>query len=193
MVSGSRFGLLLVAYAAALLAVLLTAQGAYAAYPDRPIKVVVESRAGVDLVHIPYKGTGSAMPDLLSGVVALMFPNLPSALPFIKTGKLKALGVTSATRSAAAPDIPSLAEGGVPGYAMSTWYGLVGPAHMPADIVSRLNQELISVLQDPQVSAKMIAQGVDPVVSSPAEFTAFITAETNKWSSLIKTFKVKVD
>jgi tripartite-type tricarboxylate transporter receptor subunit TctC len=148
---------------------------------------------GVEMVHIPYKGTGSLMPDLLSSVVALSFPNFPSALPFVRSGKLKALGVTTAKRSAAAPQIPTLAEAGVPGYDMSTWYGLVGPANMPAEVVAKLNQELRNVLQDPQVREKLVAQGVDPVIGSPQEFGLFIQEEAKKWALLLKKIKIEVN
>lgn len=149
--------------------------------------------AGLDLVHIPYKGSGSLLPDLLSGVVSMSFPNLPTALPFIQSGKLKALGVTTAKRSDAAPQIPSLAEAGVPGYAMSTWYGLIGPANLPVDVQKRLNQELNLVLHDPEVRKKLIAQGVDPVTGSPEEFKLFIQEETKTWAALIKKIKVEVN
>ncbi len=148
---------------------------------------------GVHLVHIPYRGTGSLLPDLLSGVVAMSFPNLPSALPFIQSGKLKALGVTTAKRSDAAPQIPTLAEAGVPGYDMSTWYGLIGPANMPADVVQQLNQTLRQVLQDPQVRSKLVSQGVDPVTGTPQEFGSFIQRETKSWATLLKKIKVEVN
>lgn len=151
-----------------------------------------KQQAGIDMVHIPYKGTGSLMPDLLTGVVSMAFPNLPSALPFIKSGKLKALGVTSAKRSDSAPQIPTLAEAGVPGYEMATWYGLVGPAKMPADVVKRLNDELLLVLQDPAIRNKLVAQGVDPVTGTPQEFGAFIQRETTKWAALLKTIRIDV-
>lgn len=148
---------------------------------------------GVDLVHIPYKGTGSLMPDLLSGVVSMSFPNLPSAMPFIQNGRLKALGVTTAKRSASAPQIPTLAEAGVAGYDMSTWYGLIGPANMPAEVVNKLNQELRNVLQDPQVRNKLVAQGVDPVTGSPEAFGKFIQEETRSWATLLRKIKVEVN
>jgi tripartite-type tricarboxylate transporter receptor subunit TctC len=143
-------------------------------------------QAGVQIVHIPYKGTGSLMPDLLSGVVDLAFPNLPSALPHIKSGALKALGVTTSKRSAAAPQIPTLAEAGVPGYDMSTWYGLIGPANMPASVVSKLNHALREVLADPEVFNKLVAQGVDPVTGSPEEFGKFIKDESGNWARILK-------
>ena len=148
---------------------------------------------GVELTHIPYKGTGSAMPDLLSGVVSMMFPNLPSALPQVQGGKLKALGVTTATRSSAAPNIPTLAEAGIAGYDMSTWYGLVGPPRMPPEIVARLNGELRNVLSDPAVRDKLRGQGADIVSNSPEAFTSFIAGETKKWARLLKDAKIKVE
>jgi tripartite-type tricarboxylate transporter receptor subunit TctC len=150
-----------------------------------------KQRADVELVHIPYKGTGSLLPDLLSGVVDMAFPNLPSAMPHIQSGKLKALGVTTAKRSAAAPHIPSLAEAGVTDYEMSTWYGLVGPANMPVEVVRRLNQELRHVLADPQTRNRLISQGVDPVTGSPESFGKFIQEETRNWNTVLK--KVKID
>jgi tripartite-type tricarboxylate transporter receptor subunit TctC len=147
--------------------------------------------AGIEMTHVPYKGTGSLLPDLISGTVSMSFPNLPSALPFIQNGKLKALGVTTAKRSAAAPQITTLAEAGVAGYDMSTWYGLIGPPNMPPEVIKRLNQELRNVLQDPQVRSKMLSQGVDPVISTPEAFATFIQDETKSWAALLK--KIKVD
>ena len=130
--------------------------------------------AGLEMTHIPYKGTGSALPDLLSGAVALMFPNLPSAVPLIQNGRLRALGVTTAMRSAAAPQIPTLAEAGIAGYDMSTWYGLIGPANLPADITNKRNTELRAVLRAAQIREKLVSHGVDPVIGSPAAFGAFM-------------------
>jgi tripartite-type tricarboxylate transporter receptor subunit TctC len=149
--------------------------------------------AGIEMTHIPYKGTGSLLPDLIAGTVSMSFPNLPSAMPMIQNGKLKALGVTTAKRSGAAPNINTLAEAGVTGYDMSTWYGLIGPANMPADVVKRLNQELRNVLQDPQVRSKMISQGVDPVSGTPEAFATFIQDETKSWAQLLKKIKVDVN
>jgi tripartite-type tricarboxylate transporter receptor subunit TctC len=149
--------------------------------------------AGIEMTHVPYKGTGSLLPDLISGTVSMSFPNLPSAMPFIQNGKLKALGVTTAKRSAAAPLITTLAEAGVTGYDMSTWYGLIGPANMPPEVIKRLNQELRNVLQDPQVRSKMLSQGVDPVISTPEAFATFIQDETKSWAALLKKIKVDVN
>jgi tripartite-type tricarboxylate transporter receptor subunit TctC len=123
----------------------------------------------------------------------MAFPNLPSAMPHIQAGKLKALGVTTAKRSAAAPQIPSLAEAGVTDYEMSTWYGLIGPANMPAEVVRRLNQELRQVLADPATRSRLVTQGVDPVTGSPEAFGQFIQDETRNWSTLLKKIKVDVN
>jgi tripartite-type tricarboxylate transporter receptor subunit TctC len=147
--------------------------------------------AGIDMVHIPYKGTGSFMSDLLAGVVDLAFPNLPSAVPFIQAGKLKALGVTTAKRSASSPQIPTIAEAGLPGYEISTWYGLIGPAKMPPDVVEKLSQVLRSILQEPQFREQLISQGIDPAASSPQEFSSFIQEETVRWAALLKKIKLE--
>jgi tripartite-type tricarboxylate transporter receptor subunit TctC len=149
--------------------------------------------AGVELTHIPYKGTGSALPDLLSGIVSMMFPNLPSALPLVIGGKLKALGVTTARRSESAPKIPALAEAGVPGYDMSTWYGLIGPPRMPADLVARLNAELRAVLADPQLRDKLQTQGADIVTGPPEAFARFIQEESRRWARLLKNSRISAD
>jgi tripartite-type tricarboxylate transporter receptor subunit TctC len=149
--------------------------------------------AGIELTHIPYKGTGSALPDLLAGVVSMMFPNLPSALPLVQGGKLKALGVTTDKRSDSAPAIPTLAEAGVPGYNMSTWYGLVGPPRMPAEVVAKLNLELRNVLADAAVRDKLRSQGADIVTGSPEAFARFIADEARKWARLLKQAKISVE
>ena len=148
---------------------------------------------GVKLTHIPYKGTSVAVPDLLAGVVSMMFPNLPTMLPLIESGKLKAMGVTTSKRSQVAPNIPTIAEAGVPGYDMGTWYGLVGPANMPPDVVMQLNQALNAALADPKIKAKLNAQGVDIVSGSPQAFGQMIQAETDKWSRLIKANGITIE
>jgi tripartite-type tricarboxylate transporter receptor subunit TctC len=152
-----------------------------------------KEQAGVDLLHIPYKGTGSLMPDLLSGVVSMAFPNLPSALPLIRSGRLKALGVTTAKRSDAAPNIPTIAQAGVPGYDMSTWYGLLGPAKMAPETIQRLNDELQAVLRDPDIRGRLQAQGVDPVGGSPQEFAAFLQQEQARWAAILKRSKITAE
>ena len=152
-----------------------------------------KQQADIDMVHIPYKGTGSLMPDLISGTVSMAFPNLPSALPLVKAGKLKLLGVTTSKRSDSSPQTPTIAEAGVPGYEMSTWYGLIGPAKMPPEVVKRLNDELQLVMADPNVRNKLVAQGVDPVTGTPQDFAAFIQHETARWATLLKKIKIQVE
>jgi len=146
--------------------------------------------AKVDMVHIPYKGSGSLMPDLLAGRVALAFPNLPTAMPLVQRGDLRALGVTTRQRSAAAADIPTIAEAGVPAYDMSTWYGLVAPAGLPSDVRQKLSDALFKTLDDPEVKAKLVAQGMDPKPTSPDEFASFIADETQRWAALLKSMGV---
>lgn len=149
--------------------------------------------AGVEFTHIPYKGTGSAMPDLLSGVTQVMFPNLPSALPQVRGGNLKAMGVTSADRFQGASDIPTIEEGGVPGYDLSTWYGMIGPAGMDAAVVEQLNASLQKALSDPAVQESMLKRGSTAAPGSPGEFEAFLEAESKKWSQLIKDANIKAN
>jgi hypothetical protein len=149
--------------------------------------------SGVDMVHIPYKGAGSLMPHLLAGTVDLSFPNLPSGASLAEQGLLRALGVTTKTRSSAAPNIPSIAEAGVPGYDMSTWYGLVGPANMPADVLQVLSRAAVQTVNEAEFKERLIAQGFDPKGSSPEEFSAFIQAESVRWATILKDLKVKIE
>ena len=155
--------------------------------------VLFEKMAKIDMVHIPYKGTGSAMPDVISGQVDMSFPNLPSGWPQVKAGNLRALGVTTAKRSAAAPTVPTIAESGLPGYDMATWYGLVAPANLPVSIRNQLNKELQSILADPKFKDKLIAQGADPMPGTPEQFAQFIKSETEKWRKLIAQSNITVD
>ena len=152
-----------------------------------------EKMAKIEMIHIPYKGTGSAMPDVISGQVDMSFPNLPSAVPQVKAGNLRALGITTAKRSAAAPGIPTIAESGLPGYEMATWYGLLAPANLPVGIRNRLNKELQTILADPKFKDKLIAQGADPMPGSPEQFSALIKSEIEKWRKLIAQSQITVD
>ena len=155
--------------------------------------VLFEKMAKIDMVHIPYKGTGSAMPDVISGQVDMSFPNLPSGWPQVKAGNLRALGVTTAKRSGAAPSVPTIAESGLPGYDMATWYGLVAPANLPVPIRNQINKELQSILADPKFKDKLIAQGADPMPGTPEQFAQFIKSETEKWRKLIAQSNITVD
>jgi tripartite-type tricarboxylate transporter receptor subunit TctC len=155
--------------------------------------VLFEKMAKIDMIHVPYKGTGSAMPDVISGQVDMSFPNLPSGLPHVKSGSLRALGVTTAKRSAAAPNIPTIAESGLPGYDMATWYGLVAPANLPVEIRNRINKELQGILADPKFKDKLIAQGADPMPGTPDQFASFIKSEIEKWRKLIAQSQITID
>ena len=153
-----------------------------------------KSMTGTFMLHIPYRGSGPALLDLMGGTMDLMFDNLPSALPHIKAGKLKALAVTSAQRSAALPELPTIAEAGpVPGFDASSWFGLFAPAGTPADIVNRVQQETAKAFQAPALKARLLAQGAIPGGQSPAEFTQFIAAEAKKWAHVVKVSGAKVD
>ncbi|MEP7299763.1 MAG: tripartite tricarboxylate transporter substrate-binding protein, partial [Burkholderiales bacterium] len=153
-----------------------------------------KTMTGTYMVHFPYRGSGPALLDLIGGTMDVMFDNLPSALPQIKSGKLKALAVTSATRSAAVPELPTIAEAGpVKGFDASSWFGLLAPAGTPADIVNRIQQETAKALQSPALKERLLAQGAIPGGQSPAEFTKFIAAETTKWAQVVKASGAKVD
>ncbi len=142
--------------------------------------------AGVKLTHVPYKGSAPAAVDLMSGQIQAMFDNLSTALPFIKAGKLRALAVTSAERSPAAPDIPTMAEAGLPECEVLSWFALVAPAKTPKDIVDRLNAATVKALADPAVKQQFAALGADPVSSTPAVLADLIKSETAKWAKVVK-------
>ena len=151
-------------------------------------------KTGIFMAHIPYRGSGPALLDLLGGNVDVMFDNLPSALPQIKSGKLKAFAVTSSQRSAALPDLPTIAEAaGLKGFDASSWFGLLAPAGTPADIIHRVQQESAKALGAPAIKEKLLAQGAIPGGNTPEQFTTFINAEHIKWAQVVKTSGAKVD
>ena len=153
-----------------------------------------KSMTGTFMLHFPYRGSGPAVLDLVAGTMDLMFDNLPSALPHIKSGKLLALAVTSAQRSAALPDVPTVAEAGpVKGFDASSWFGLFAPAGTPADIVARLQQETARALQTPSVKERLVAQGAIPGGQPSAEFARFVSAEAKKWAQVVKVSGAKID
>jgi tripartite-type tricarboxylate transporter receptor subunit TctC len=149
--------------------------------------------AGVQLVHVPYKGAGPAMQDLIGGQIQLMFDNLASSLGQIKAGRVKALAVTTAKRTALAPDLPTIAESGLPGFDVSTWFGVFVPAHTPQAMVDKLHAELTRALAAPDVRDAMLKLGAEPVGSTPQEFAAYIKAEADKYAKLVKASGAKVD
>ena len=153
-----------------------------------------KSMTGTFMTHIPYRGSGPALLDLIGGNVDVMFDNLPSAMPHIKSGKLKAFAVTSALRSAALPDVPTLEEAGqLKGFDASSWFGLLAPAGTPPDIVHRIQQEAARSLGTPAISQQLLAQGAIPGGSTPEQFTTFINAEHKKWAQVVKVSGATVD
>jgi len=155
-----------------------------------------KSMTGTFMLHLPYRGSGPALIDLMAGNVDLMFDNLPSALPHIKSGKLKALAVTSGTRSSAVPELPTVAEGGgslLRNYEASSWFGLLAPAGTPADIVNRIQQETAKALALPAIKERLQSQGAIPSGNTPAEFAKLIDAETKKWAQVVKASGAKID
>jgi len=154
-----------------------------------------KSMSGTYMVHFPYRGSGPALLDLIGGTMDLMFDNLPSALPHIKSGKLRALAVTSAQRSAALPDLPTIAEtgGAMTGFDASSWFGLFAPAGTPMEIVNRIQQETAKAFHSPAFKERLLSQGAIPGGQPPAEFAKFIAAETKKWAQVVKTSGAKVD
>ncbi|WP_249661440.1 tripartite tricarboxylate transporter substrate binding protein [Variovorax sp. PCZ-1] len=155
-----------------------------------------KSMSGTFMVHFPYRGSGPALLDMVSGNMDVMFDNLPSALPQIKAGKLKALAVTSSARSSALPDAPTVSEAGgamMRGFEASSWFGLLAPASMPAAQVQRLQQETAKALERPEVKERLVAQGALPGGNSPADFAKHIDAEIAKWAKVVKVSGAKVD
>lgn len=151
-------------------------------------------RAGVFMAHIPYRGSGPALMDLVGGNADVMFDNLPSAMSHIKSGKLKAFAVTSATRSAALPDLPTIEEAGqLKGFEATSWFGLLAPAGTPADIVNRVQQETLKALNTPAIKEKLLAQGAIPSGNTPQEFSKLITSEITKWAAVVKVSGAKLD
>jgi tripartite-type tricarboxylate transporter receptor subunit TctC len=152
-----------------------------------------KTMAGVEMVHVAYKGSGPAMTDLIGGQVSLMFDQILTALPQAQSGKVRALAVTTAQRSPAAPSIPTLAEAALPGYDVTTWHGLLAPAGTPQEIVTRLSTETAKALQNADLRAKFASQGVDPVSSTPGQFAAMIKVEIEKWRKVIAASGTKLE
>ncbi|HEX4894966.1 MAG TPA: tripartite tricarboxylate transporter substrate binding protein [Solimonas sp.] len=142
--------------------------------------------AKVDMVHVPYKGSAPAVTDLVGGQIDIMFDNMPSAIQHVRSGRLRALAVTTAKRSPELPDVPTIAEAGVPGYEATSWFGMFAPAGTPAPVVARLHTALVKVLADPEVKKKMAEQGAEPYSEKPEQFAEFIRKETAKWSKVVK-------
>jgi len=152
-----------------------------------------KTMAGVQMAHVPYKGSAPAIADLVGGQVQIMFDNLPSALPQIKGGRLRALAVTSAQRAPALPDVPTVAESGLPGFEASSWFGLLAPAGSPRDAILKVNAEVDRWLASPEAKEKLTSQGANAAGGTPEDFARHIAAETAKWQQVVKASGAKVD
>jgi tripartite-type tricarboxylate transporter receptor subunit TctC len=150
-------------------------------------------RSGTDIVHVPYKGSGPAIQDVMSGQVDMMFDTTVVAAPHIQSGKLRALAVTSAKRAPSLPDVPTVAESGVPGFEVVSWQAIFAPAGTPKPIVDRLHAEIQKILREPEMQERLKGLGMDPSTLSPEQVTAFQQAEVKKWADVIKAAKVKID
>jgi tripartite-type tricarboxylate transporter receptor subunit TctC len=148
--------------------------------------------AGIDLQHVPYRGAGPAYPDLMTGKVDVMFDNLPGAVEFVKSGRLRALAVTSATRSFVFPDLPTVGET-IPGYDVSLYYGIAAPKGTPPDVVAVLNKAVNAALADPKMKTRIAEFGGTPLVLSPAGFGKLVADETEKWAKVVKTVGLSIE
>ena len=149
--------------------------------------------AGVNMQHIPYKGRASAIPDLLGGRIQMIFDNMPSALPLVKSGELRALGVTSSKRSPSAPDIPTIAEAGVPGFEASSWFALLGPANIPKSVLARINSETNKVMGSADVKERLFQLGLDVNPGPPDQLDKLIATESKKWERVVRESGARAD
>ncbi len=147
--------------------------------------------AGIDVVHVPYKGGAPAVTDLIAGQVQMLFVSIPSVLPHVQAGKLKAVAVSSAKRSASAPDIPTVAESGYPGFEYSNWNALFAPANTPPQIIKQVNAEIVRILNDSEVSRRLIIQGADPAPGSPASLAKYMRTDHERWRKVIGSAGIK--
>jgi tripartite-type tricarboxylate transporter receptor subunit TctC len=154
---------------------------------------LLRSMAGVDVVHVPYKGSAPALNDLLAGQVSLMFDLVLTAAPHVKAGAVRGLAVTGAQRSSVLPELPTVAESGIPGYEVSAWFGIFAPAGAPQPVVQRLNAELVKALRQPDLRQRLASQGAEPLTSTADEFAAYLRSEIDKWAKVVKASGMKVD
>jgi len=148
---------------------------------------------GTDLVHVPYRGSGPAGQDLIAGTVQAMFDSVPASAGAVRDGRLRALGVTTRNRIAPFPDLPTIAEAGVPGYEISTWYGIWAPARTPPTIIARLQQAVATAARNPETRARFDALGAEPVADSPEDYARFVRAEFDRWGKLVRDARIKLD
>lgn len=182
----------LIAFAKARPGQVLYASAGYGTHPHLALELF-SLMAQVRMIHVPYKGFSPGMVDLIAGHVAVMASAVIGGLPHVRAGKLRALGVTSASRVAVAPDFPTIAESGLPGYETVGWYGLLAPSRTPQDVIVRLHKETVSVLRSQESKDRIAANGAEVLASTPEEFTAFINSEIVKWAKVAKAAGIKPD
>ena len=161
--------------------------------PGHLAAVLLESMTGVRMTHVPYKGGGPAITDLIAGHVPSFFAVISTGVPHVRSGKIRAIAVTGAKRAEAVPDVPTVAESGVKGYAATNWYGMLAPAGTQQPIIDRHNRDLVAALKSPDVVQQLKDQGIDAAPTSPAEFARFIAAEEKKWVPIIRKSNIKVE
>lgn len=154
---------------------------------------LLKTSAAIDIVHVPYKGNAAALLDLVAGRVQMMFSNMLTAMPHVRAGKLRAIGISSAKRSPQAPDLPTIAESGLPGFSAVPWYGVLGPAALPRPIVNKINSEIAHALAQRDMQERFVAQGIDLQSSTPEQFGALIKSEVVKWRKVVRDAGAKVD
>jgi tripartite-type tricarboxylate transporter receptor subunit TctC len=153
---------------------------------------LLKQMAGIEMTHVPYRGA-VAVNDLLAGQVQLMFATVPSVIQHVKAGSLRGIAMSSSMRISAMPEVPTVAEAGFPGFEASSWFGLVAPAGTPPAIIAKINAQVVKTLREPEIKALMSGQGAEPVGNTPAEFAAYMKAETEKWAPVVKTSGARVD
>ncbi len=145
-----------------------------------------DSLAGVKMVHVAYKGTAAALIDVIAGQIQLTFDTLPSAMPYVKSKKLKAIAVTSGKRAQSLPDLPTIVEAGVPGYELTSWYGALAPAGTPESVIRKLNSDFVGTIRTGAIAAKLVEAGAEPVANTPDQFAVFIRSELKKWAKVVQ-------
>ena len=149
--------------------------------------------AGINIVHVPFKGSPAAVIGVISGQIAMAFPNIPPALPHVRSGKLKALAVTTAKRSVAVPDLPTVAESGLPGYEATAWFGVLAPAATPPQIIGTLNAAIVRIVHTRDMQERLMAEGTEAVGNTPEQFTQIIKSDIAKWAKVVKASGARPD
>lgn len=154
---------------------------------------MLKNMAGISLIHVPYKGNAPAVMDLLGNHVDMLFDGMTSSLPYVKSGRLRAIAVSTLKRASAMPDLPTVAESGLPGFDVGSWFGILAPAHTPEPVIAKLNTELVRIINSPDFTALLRTLGLDPMTSTPMEFAAYMRQETTKWAKVVHEANIKID